>query len=210
MSKMILVDEKTVKQALDALEHAHDESLDDNGFECRQILKTQITAMRQALEQQPAAPVGIDEFLADLQRSRTKYPRNGRMFDGLMGEADELRRAYTGDGDIRAEAFDVAVCAFRIATEGDAGGNELLTQSPAQWVELTDDAVYAAAEVAWRAGWAACRDAEYVGEAAEDEEWGYQGATIAQDTETKLREKNTRPQPAEPSASSSSPKGPSI
>jgi len=66
------------------------------------------------------------EFIADLERSRAKYPNNARMFDGLIGEVDELRRAYAGDGDIRAEAFDVAVCAFRIATEGDAGGNALL------------------------------------------------------------------------------------
>jgi len=27
-------------------------------------------------------------------------------------------------------------------------------------------------EAAWRAGWAACRDAEYVGQEAEDETWG--------------------------------------
>ena len=74
-------------------------------------------------------PEGMVEFLADLQRSRTKYPKNRRMFDGLMGEIDELRRAYAGDGDIRAEAFDVAVCAFRIATEGDAGGNARLEQA---------------------------------------------------------------------------------
>ena len=53
---------------------------------------------------------------------------------------------------------------------------------------LTDDAIYAAAEIAWRAGWAACRDAEYVGEEAEDEAWGYQGATVAQDIEAKLEE----------------------
>src|SRR5690606_8291269 len=72
-------------------------------------------------------PAGIDPaFIADLARSRAKYPGNTRMFDGLMGEVDELRRAYGGDGDIRAEAFDVAVCAYRIATEGDAGGNTLL------------------------------------------------------------------------------------
>jgi hypothetical protein len=83
----------------------------------------------------PAAqgwPEGMGEFLADLTRSRTKYPKNGRMFDGLMGEIDELRRAYAGDGDMRAEAFDVAVCAYRIATEGDAGGNVLLATPPAQ------------------------------------------------------------------------------
>jgi len=87
----------------------------------------------------PAQPEGMGEFLADLERSRTKYPANGRMFDGLMGEVDELRRAYAGDGDVRAEAFDVAVCAFRIATEGDAGGNTLLDppeQEPVARVSL--------------------------------------------------------------------------
>ena len=91
-----------------------------------------ITALRAALAQQAEPvqePEGMVEFLADLQRSRTKYPKNRRMFDGLMGEIDELRRAYAGDGDIRAEAFDVAVCAFRIATEGDAGGNARLEQA---------------------------------------------------------------------------------
>ncbi len=82
-----------------------------------------------------SAPEGMDEFLADLERSRTKYPKNGRMFDGLMGEVDELRRAYAGDGDVRAEAFDVAVCAYRIATEGDAGGNTLLDTPPAATVQ---------------------------------------------------------------------------
>jgi hypothetical protein len=70
----------------------------------------------------------------------------------------------------------------------------LYTTPPAaqrQWVGLTDESIYAATEVAWRAGWAACRDAEFVGEEAEDEAWGYQGATVAQDTEAKLKEKNT-------------------
>lgn len=79
-----------------------------------------------AQQAQAEAVPGLGEFLADLNRSRTKYPNNARMWDGLMGEVDELRRAYHGDGDQRAEAFDVAVCAFRIATEGDAGGNTLL------------------------------------------------------------------------------------
>ncbi|MEN9885758.1 MAG: hypothetical protein RL758_336, partial [Pseudomonadota bacterium] len=37
----------------------------------------------------PAAPEGMEDFLTDLERSRTKYPKNGRMFDGLMGEVDE-------------------------------------------------------------------------------------------------------------------------
>ena len=58
------------------------------------------------------------------------------------------------------------------------------------WVGLTDDGLYAAAEIAWRAGWAACRDAEFVGEEAEDEAWGYQGATVARAIESKLKQKN--------------------
>ncbi len=66
------------------------------------------------------------DFLEDLARSRRKYPGRARMFDALVGELSELRRAYAGDGDPRAEALDVAVCAFRIAAEGDAGGNLLL------------------------------------------------------------------------------------
>lgn len=69
---------------------------------------------------------GLKEFLLNLQRSRNKYPLNNRMFDGLLGELAELRRAYGGDGDVRSEALDVAVCAFRIAVEGDTGGNTLL------------------------------------------------------------------------------------
>lgn len=76
---------------------------------------------------------GMVEFITDLKRSREKYPKNDRMFDGLIGEVDELRRAYGGDGDIRSEALDVAVCAFRIAVEGDSGGNTMLEHSMKFW-----------------------------------------------------------------------------
>jgi hypothetical protein len=69
-------------------------------------------------------------FTADLKRSQGKHPGLRRMFDGLLGEVHELKRAYSGDGDVRAEAFDVAVCAYRIATEGDEGGNEKLAAVP--------------------------------------------------------------------------------
>lgn len=74
----------------------------------------------------PQADRVFADFLEDLARSRKKYPGNARMFDALAGEVCELGRAYAGDGDQRAEALDVAVCAFRIAAEGDAGGNVLL------------------------------------------------------------------------------------
>jgi hypothetical protein len=107
-----------------------------------------IVKARALLSRYSSGQPAIDlAFLDDLNRSRAKYPGNARMFDGLMGEVDELRRAYAGDGDIRAEAFDVAVCAYRIATEGDAGGNTLLAQpaasaEPAVWVAA--DTLYSA------------------------------------------------------------------
>ena len=72
----------------------------------------------------------LDDFSSNLERSQKKYPNNRQMFDGLLGEIHELKRAYEGDGNIRSEALDVAVCAFRIAQEGDAGGNEKLSTLP--------------------------------------------------------------------------------
>lgn len=80
-----------------------------------------------------AAALVDPDFLANLARSRAKYPGNRRMFDGLAGELHELARAYGGDGDIRAEALDVAVVAYRIATEGDSGGNVTLDAVPADF-----------------------------------------------------------------------------
>lgn len=82
MSKMILVDEKTVKQALDALgllvEERSSEAMDD-GYAA-------ITALRQALEQQPAdeldrkaceelnhAEEVLDAFSVDLNMEQTEF-----------------------------------------------------------------------------------------------------------------------------------------
>ena len=66
-------------------------------------------------------------------------------------------------------------------------GDHYLYATPpaAQRQPLTDEAFYAMAEVAWRAGWAACRDAEFVGEEAEDETWAEQGVNVMQDIKTK-------------------------
>lgn len=90
--------------------------------------------------------VSEDELLANVARSRGKYPSNRRLFDGMMGEVAELARAYRGDGNVHAEALDVAACALRIAIEGDAGGNShpLLTGeksgafSPARMIDVAD------------------------------------------------------------------------
>lgn len=47
---------ESMKLALQAMEQAHDESLDENHFKCRQILTGQITALREALAERPAQP----------------------------------------------------------------------------------------------------------------------------------------------------------
>lgn len=60
----------------------------------------------------------------NIKRSREKYPDTYRMLDALIGEIEELKRAYKGDGDIESEALDVAAVAYRIAVEGDKGGNK--------------------------------------------------------------------------------------
>lgn len=110
---------------------------------------------------QPAAIAG--EFLDDLARSRNKYPGIARMFDGLMGEVDELRRAYNGDGDIRAEAFDVAVCAYRIATEGDDGGNTMLEQPAPQAAPAVRDVLAERRRQQEIEGWTSEHDDEHDG-----------------------------------------------
>lgn len=92
-------------------------------------LRAEADSERARAEKAEAERDEVGSLIANLKRSRAKYPLNRRMFDGLMGEIDELRRAYGGDGDITAEALDVAVCALRIALEGDAGGNERLIDS---------------------------------------------------------------------------------
>lgn len=64
-----------------------------------------------------------DELLTNVARSRGKYPANRRLFDALMEQIEMLARAYHGEGDTRGAALDVAANAFRIAVEGDVGGN---------------------------------------------------------------------------------------
>jgi hypothetical protein len=108
--------------------------------------------LREASQAQPVRePIdGMQEFVADLERSRAKHPGIKRMFDGLLGEVHELKRAYHGDGDVRAEAFDVAVRAYRIATEGDDGNNTKTHHVP-DWMAWSEAAPAQPAQgpVAW-------------------------------------------------------------
>ncbi len=79
------------------------------------------------------------------------------MFDGLLGELHELKRAYRGDGDLSSEALDVAVCAYRIATEGDGGGNQKMPFVP-DWMAWGADAPAVANEVPDATVWAQVDD----------------------------------------------------
>lgn len=64
--------------------------------------------------------------------------------------------------------------------------------SPPAGNPLTDEQMFEMAEIAWRHGWASCRDADYVGEEAEDERWGMVGAEVVQDIAAHgIKEKNT-------------------
>lgn len=114
---------------------------------------------------------GMSEFWFDLARSKSKYPCNARMFDGLMGEVDELRKAYLGNGNIREEAFDVAACAFRIATEGDAGGNLSLLpineDRPDSCIDLGMVDLTSASTAAWKEGVLPCQLIESIAANAE-------------------------------------------
>ena len=58
---------------------------------------------------------------------------------------------------------------------------DMAQASTQQRQPLTDEQMFEFAEIAWRHGWASCRDAEYVGEEAEDERWGMVGAEVVQD-----------------------------
>jgi len=81
-----------------------------------------VEAWLNRLSNQNILDLSVD-FLVGLARSKEKYTSNRRMLDTLHEEVRELEQAYLGKGDIKSEAFDVAVAAYRIATEGDAGGN---------------------------------------------------------------------------------------
>jgi hypothetical protein len=61
------MNKEAMKLMLEAMEQAHDASLDENHFECRQILMGQITVVREALAEQPAQqePVALFKWLPE-------------------------------------------------------------------------------------------------------------------------------------------------
>ena len=106
------------------------------------------------------------EFLADATRFKTTMLANGRVL------INDLPRELAG----RWVAF--------VAAENDC---HLKLAAPKALVPEQVEAV-------WRAGWSACRDAEYVGQEAEDEAWGMSQTCASADWE------NAAPKALEPRA----------
>jgi hypothetical protein len=71
--------------------------------------------------------------------------------------------------------------------------NQPLYAAPKQAEQAQEPVRPEQVEAAWRAGWAACRDAEYVGQEAEDQAWGMSETCANADWE------NAAPKQAEPS-----------
>ena len=80
------------------------------------------------------------------------------------------------DSEVRGEEHK-AITVIREALMSFQDG----AQSRSDVKPLTEEQMFELAEIAWRHGWASCRDAEYVGEEAEDERWGMVGAEVVQD-----------------------------
>lgn len=63
----------------------------------------------------------IDDLASEVQRARTKFPRNRALTVALMEEVGELAQAELQQlPTVRKEAIQVMAVAFRILSEGDA------------------------------------------------------------------------------------------
>ncbi len=126
-----------------------------------------------ALPQADAGATAIaSDISADLERSdwtaeeALRWYAAGKHYDTVPN----------GDGTSSARILDngaVASNALKsLSREYAEHKGDVALQEVAAAPQAPAAATAAALEKAWRAGWAACRDAEYVGEAAEDEAWG--------------------------------------
>ena len=120
--------------------------------------------------------------LAAMLEKTMQWPLHGKA-------ADCLRKMYVAQHEPVAWMGVGGTIWKKYSRPAKAANAQPLYIAPpaAQRQPLTDEAFYAMAEVAWRAGWAACRDAEFVGEEVEDETWGEQGVSVMQDIKAKHR-----------------------
>ncbi|WP_310614060.1 hypothetical protein [Limnohabitans sp.] len=70
----------------------------------------------------------------------------------------------------------------------DQARKALATPQQPKQEPLPNEQVFDLAEIAWRHGWASCRDAERIGDEAEDARWGEIGAEVVQDITAHIKE----------------------
>lgn len=151
---------EALKLALEALEVATTPLAKDR----QEVLRAQ-AAIREVLaqpEQEPVAWATREDFYRELDRTVNRMRQQMEIKGVVMRCAD----------------YDIALPVIDIR-EGHVLVGQVAT--PPQRKPLTDEQMFELAEIAWRHGWASCRDAEYVGEEAEDERWGMVGAEVVQD-----------------------------
>ena len=123
-------------------------------------------------EARAALQAAIEALQGEVERLTVERDVNKRMRDLHFAERDALA------AELATLKAQEPVAHFGSAYVNENGVHVTTVLGP---VAIPQDAkLYAApkalapeqVEAAWRAGWAACRDAEYVGQEAEDEAWG--------------------------------------
>ncbi len=75
------------------------------------------------------------DFITRLRVSRDRRPKNDRMFDGLLAGVHDLKEVYEQERDPREAALDVASIAYRLAVDGDDGGNLKVSLVPPSFAQ---------------------------------------------------------------------------
>jgi len=95
---------EALKLVLEAVKQAHDESLDENHFECRRILMEQITAIKEALEQ----PEPVQQEPVPEQRNYScKVCGNKPDYEGVL---EHGRGCYVMQSEGGGSEYIVAAC----------------------------------------------------------------------------------------------------
>jgi len=112
-----------------------------------------------------------DAALAEIERYKNQWADWSSSLDSVMKQRNDLQAKLAAMGNTEP-----------VAWMDEYGNPFTLSAHKGKWYghgERNWKPLYTApkvapeqVEAAWRAGWAACRDAEYVGQEAEDETWG--------------------------------------
>ena len=139
-----------------------------------------------AEEARAALQSAIEALQAECAEHKENAMRNARIAVSIRAERDALQAKLDAAAKQDAVAWSVTVgndyknCIEISHCESDVVAQYEESTSGGFESIYTLHKLYAApkalapeqVEAAWRAGWAACRDAEFVGQEAEDEAWG--------------------------------------